>query len=153
MKRSFIPAVLPETRLKPPTPAQIGAVTDVLEHRWSYNALAIQDRLTEAVDLGLASDAQKWAIAGGISTEKVLLLKGRPTEITGHIHAHRHELAPLMDKLARSIGMGTQATKIVGTPVGDSSSTRTLPSQNTKMLAPVSESPPPSPAPSSSPDE
>ena len=153
MKRSFIPAVSPTTHLKPPTPAQIGAVTDVLEHRWSHNALAIQDRLTEAVDLGLASDAQKWAIAGGISTEKVLLLKGRPTEITGHIHAHRHELGPLMDKLARSIGMGTQATKIVGIPVGDASSTRTLPSQNAKVLAPMPASSSPGSAPLSSPDE
>ena len=151
MKRSFIPAILPETRLKPPTPAQIGAVTDVLEHRWSYNALAIQDRLTEAVELGHAADAQKWAISGGISTEKVLLLKGRPTEITGHIHAHRHELAPLMDKLARSIGMGT--TKIVGTPVGNSSSTRTLPSQNVEVPALTPASPSPSSAPSSPPDE
>ena len=86
--------------LKPPTQAQIATVTDGLEYKWSHNALAIQDRLTQAVELGQAADAQKWAIAGGISTEKVLLLKGRPTEITGHFHAHRHELGPLMDRLA-----------------------------------------------------
>ena len=86
--------------LRPPTQSQIATVTDGLEYKWSHNSLAIQDRLTQAVELGNAGDAQKWAIAGGISTEKVLLLKGRPTEITGHLHAHRHELGPLMDRLA-----------------------------------------------------
>ena len=89
--------------LKPPTQAQIATVTDGLEYKWSHNALAIQDRLTQAVELGQAADAQKWAIAGGISTEKVLLLKGRPTEITGHVHAHRHDIGPLMDRLAHAL--------------------------------------------------
>ena len=86
--------------IKPPTPAQIATVTDVLEHKWSSNALSIQDRLTQAIDAGDASSAQRWAISGGISTEKVLLLKGRPTEIIANLHAHRHELGPLMEKLA-----------------------------------------------------
>lgn len=99
--RAYLPSSLPA--LRPPTQAQIATVTDGLEYKWSHNALAIQDRLTQAVELGQAADAQKWAIAGGISTEKVLLLKGRPTEITGHFHAHRHELGPLMDRLAQLV--------------------------------------------------
>lgn len=97
-------AALPAT-LSVPTPAQITAVTDVLEHRWSSNAIMVQDRLTQAIDRDDAASAQKWAIAGGISTEKVLLLKGRPTEIMGHFHAHRHELGPLVGKLARALDM------------------------------------------------
>ena len=93
--------------LRPPTQAQIATVTDGLEYKWSHNALAIQDRLTQAVEYGDASAAQKWAIAGGISTEKVLLMKGRPTELVGHVHAHRHELGDVMDKLARALRPAT----------------------------------------------
>ncbi len=89
--------------LRPPTPAQIATVTDGLEYKWSSNALAIQDRLTQAVECGHAADAQKWAIAGGISTEKVLLLKGRPTELIAHVHAHRHELGSVIEKMARAL--------------------------------------------------
>lgn len=100
--------------LRPPTPAQIATVTEGLEHKWSHNALAIQDRLTQAVEAGDASAAQKWAISGGISTEKVLLMKGRPTEITGHLHAHRHDVSRVLDKLASALrpGMTTSARSV-----------------------------------------
>ena len=101
--RAYVSKVEQLPALRPPTQSQIATVTDGLEYKWSHNALAIQDRLTQAVELGHASDAQKWAIAGGISTEKVLLLKGRPTEITGHMHAHRHEIGPLMDRLVSAL--------------------------------------------------
>ena len=97
----------PSPSLTPPTPAQITHVLDGLEHKWSENALSIQDRLTQAVHSNDAASAQKWAIAGGISTEKVLLMKGRPTEILGHLHAHRHELGPMVGKLAQALGVGT----------------------------------------------
>ena len=110
-----IPSDLPA--LRPPTQAQITAVTDGLEYKWSHNALAIQDRLTQAIELGNASDAQRWAVAGGISTEKVLLLKGRPMEITGHLHAHRHDLGAVMDKLALAARTLPVAS---GTPVSHS---------------------------------
>ena len=75
-------------------------VLGALEDKWSTNALGIQQRLDEAIARDDASASQKWAIAAGISTEKVLLMKGRPTEIIANLHAHRHELSPLMDKLA-----------------------------------------------------
>ncbi len=114
----------PLAGLKPPTPAQIDTVTDGLEYKWSHNALAIQDRLTQAVELGHAADAQKWAIAGGISTEKVLLLKGRPTEITGHLHAHRHELGPLLSRLDSLVRPGASMVVTPALPLHS-------PSQNT----------------------
>jgi hypothetical protein len=71
-----------------------------LEQRWSVNALGVQTRLHEAIERDDAPAAQKWAIAGGISTEKVLLMKGRPTEIVANLHAHRHDMSDVMDKLA-----------------------------------------------------
>ena len=94
--QEFVPA-----KLSSPTVAQIEAVTDVLEHRWSSNALMVQDRLTHAIERDDHNAAAKWALAGGISTDKVLILKGRPTDIVGHVHAVRHEIGPLMDRLAR----------------------------------------------------
>ena len=85
-----------------PTRDEITTVLDGLEHKWSSNALGVQQRFTEAIARDDASSAQRWAVAGGISTEKVLLMKGRPTEIVANLHAHRIDLAPLMDKLAAS---------------------------------------------------
>ncbi len=95
----------PKTRtesiaLVPATRAQVANVLPELEQRWSVNALGVQERLTQAVERDDAQAAQKWAIAGGISTEKVLLMKGRPTEIIANLHAHRHELGDIAAKLA-----------------------------------------------------
>lgn len=90
-------------RLIPPTPAQIETVTDVLEYRWASNAIMVQDRYTQAIERDDHNAASKWALAGAISTDKILVLKGRPTEITGHLHAHRHDIGPLMNKLASAL--------------------------------------------------
>src|SRR3990167_10508961 len=90
-------------RLPAPTPAQITAVTDILEHRWSSNALMVQDRYTQAIERDDHNAASKWALAGAISTDKILVLKGRPTDIIGHVHAHRHDLSAVMDKLATAL--------------------------------------------------
>ncbi len=90
-------------RLPAPTPAQITGVTDVLEHRWASNALMVQDRYTQAIERDDHNAASKWALAGAISTDKILVLKGRPTDIVGHVHAHRHDLGDVMDKLARAV--------------------------------------------------
>ena len=86
--------------LQKATKADTAVVLEGLESRWSMNALDIQQRLSQAIDDGDAANAQRWAVAGGISTEKVLLLKGRPTEIVASLHAHRHELGPLFDRFA-----------------------------------------------------
>ena len=110
--QEFTPA-----KLAPPTVAQIEAVTDVLEHRWSSNALMVQDRLTHAIERDDHNAAAKWALAGGISTDKVLVLKGRPTDIVGHVHAVRHEIGPLMDRLARVLRPVTDVHSLPSTTV------------------------------------
>ena len=104
-------------RLPAPTTAQIGAVTDVLEHRWSSNALLIQDRLTQAIERDDHNAASKWALGGAISTDKILVLQGRPTAIVGHLHAHRHELSQVMDKLAIAL-RPQQSVSIMTQPIG-----------------------------------
>ena len=98
MSRPHLPAKLP-----PPTTAQIANVTDVLEHRWSSNAIMVQDRYTQAIERDDHNAASKWALAGAISTDKILVLKGRPTDIVGHVHAHRHDLGDVMEKLASAL--------------------------------------------------
>ena len=98
MSRPHLPAKLPA-----PTTAQIANVTDVLEHRWSSNAIMVQDRYTQAIERDDHNAASKWALAGAISTDKILVLKGRPTDIVGHVHAHRHDLSQVMDKLASAL--------------------------------------------------
>src|SRR3990167_5067156 len=47
-------------------------------------------------------DGKDLAIRGGIATEKALLAAGQPTEIVANVHAHRHEIGPLMDRLAQA---------------------------------------------------
>ncbi len=63
----------------------------------------VQDRYTQAIERDDHNAASKWALAGAISTDKILVLKGRPTEIVGHMHAHRHDLGAVMDKLSRAL--------------------------------------------------
>ena len=93
------------TALTTPTPAQLGAVMDGLEHTWSENALLVQQRLYHAIERDDHNAASKWALAGAIATDKLLVLKGRPTEIIGHLHAHRHDHGAIMDKLARALNV------------------------------------------------
>ena len=100
MPKPFSPA--PAKALVPVTSAQAAQVLPLLEDKWSVNALGVQQRFAEAVERDDAAAAQKWAIAGGISTEKVLLMKGRPTEIVGNLHLHRHDMSQVMDKLAQA---------------------------------------------------
>jgi len=84
------------------SPAQQKAVLSGLEEKWAHNALAVQERLTQAIDRDDDRAVKNWSVAAGISTEKVLLMKGRPTEIVANVHAHRHELSDVMDKLAKA---------------------------------------------------
>ena len=93
----------PTQRLPAPTPAQIASVTDVLEHRWSSNALMMQDRLTQAIERDDHNAASKWSLGGAIATDKILVLQGRPTAYVGHVHAHRHELGPVFEKIASAL--------------------------------------------------
>lgn len=84
------------------SPAQVKAVLPELDEKWSRNALAIQERLTQAIDRDDAAAAQKWSISAGIASEKTLLMKGRPTEIVANLHAHRHDLSDVMEKMAKA---------------------------------------------------
>ena len=94
-----------------PSPAQLGTVMDGLEHTWSENSLLIQQRLYHAIQRDDHNAASKWALAGAISTDKLLVLKGRPTEIIGHLHAHRHDHGSIMDKLARALNVRDVSVK------------------------------------------
>ena len=102
--------------LTQPTPAQLGTVMDGLEHTWSENSLLIQQRLYHAIQRDDHNAASKWALAGAISTDKLLVLKGRPTEIIGHLHAHRHDHGAIMDKLARALGVGKEPAALPARP-------------------------------------
>ena len=130
-------------RLPAPTTAQIGAVTDVLEHRWSSNALLIQDRLTQAIERDDHNAASKWALGGAISTDKILVLQGRPTAIVGHLHAHRHELSQVMDKLAIAL-RPQQGVSVMTQPIGPvvtqpiSVPCGTLPAPDSAIPSPIS---------------
>lgn len=75
-------------------------VKDLLLTAWSANAELLQTRLHEAATDSEHNAAKSWAIAAGIATEKTLLLAGQPTQLVGHLHAHRHDLSDIIDKLA-----------------------------------------------------
>jgi hypothetical protein len=119
----YAPPALPK-----PTSDEVAGVLGGLEHRWSVNALGVQQRFAEAIDRDDAASAQKWAIAAGISTEKVLLMKGRPTEIVANLHAHRHELSQVMDKLASAARVVSVHQRKGYASVAPSQVTRPLPS-------------------------
>ena len=93
----------PLTPLKAPTQADIAQVTDILENRWSRSAMLVLDRYEQSIWRNDHNAAYKWALAGAINTDKILVLKGRPTDIVGHLHAHRHEMSDVMDKLAGAL--------------------------------------------------
>lgn len=84
------------------SPAQTKAVLSGLDEKWSRNALAIQERLQQAIDRNDHNASRQWAIAGGVATEKTLLVKGYPTEIVANLHAHRHDLSDVMEKMAKA---------------------------------------------------
>ena len=96
-----------------PTPAQLGTVMDGLEHSWSENSLLIQQRLYHAIQRDDHNAVYKYALSAGISTEKLLLIKGRPTEIVGHLHAHRYDHGSIMGKLARALGVDSENRPVV----------------------------------------
>jgi len=102
-KGGHLPVEQPTVRPGPVlyvAPEALSNVLGELEHKWSHNALTAQERLTQAIDRDDALNAERWAKTAGISTEKTLLMKGRPTEIVANLHAHRHEIGDVMDKLA-----------------------------------------------------
>ncbi len=56
-----------------------------------------------------SNEVRDYAIASGIFQDKFQLLLNRPTEITAHLHAHRHEIHDLGKKLAIALEMMDRA--------------------------------------------
>lgn len=75
---------------------------DELVAGWQQSALGVLDEIELRRREGTLTprDWKDLTIAGGVSTEKALLAAGQPTEIVANMHAHRHDVSPLMDKLA-----------------------------------------------------
>ncbi len=86
--------------LPAPTAEKVANVIPELTDKWSRTTLMALHRLEEAIagDDGLG--AKYWATAAGIGTDKIMPLKGMPTQIVSNLHAHRHEIGDVMDKLA-----------------------------------------------------
>ena len=54
-----------------------------------------------------AQDAKNYALTAAISTDKLAMVQGWPTQVIAHLHEHRHQVASVADKLAqvaRTIG-------------------------------------------------
>jgi hypothetical protein len=74
---------------------------------WATNAKSLQQCMVESIGERNNQATKNWAIAAGIATEKTLLLDGQPTQLVAHMHAHRHDLGQIIDKLtsvARQLG-------------------------------------------------
>ena len=73
---------------------------------WQQQAFAALDEMELRQREGTLTprDGKDLAIKGGICTEKALLAAGQPTEVIGHLHAHRAEIGPLMDRLVSALG-------------------------------------------------
>ena len=57
-----------------------------------------------------AQDAKNYALTAAISTDKLAMVQGWPTQVIAHLHEHRHALSDVAGKLAevaRRVGMDT----------------------------------------------
>ncbi len=112
----------PVLNLSKPRDKRVLAVIDRdgLVAAWQQQAFAALDEMELRQREGTLTprDAKDLAIKGGICTEKALLAAGQPTEVIGHVHAYRHELGPLIQRLANALGApGPQALGHVLAPV------------------------------------
>lgn len=91
---------------------------DGLTAAWQQRAFAALDEMELRQREGTLTprDSKDLAIAGGICTEKALLAAGQPTEIVANLHAHRHELGPLMDRLAQVMRVSPMVRPAVNLP-------------------------------------
>ena len=145
--------------LQPVSGETVANILPVLEERWSKAAIQCHQRALEAAETGNYNAANRWIWCAGVATDKVNALKGRPAEIIGHVHAHRHELMPLMDKLSTALRGADERVASVGRLVsqhlvGPKSITVIEARAAQKLSVSASPtSPSPSSAPSSPPDE
>jgi hypothetical protein len=82
------------------TPAQRGNIIDELDQRWCAHALNNLQRAEEATAAGKSFDARNFTWAAGVSTDKVFAIREIPTDTVRHLHAHRVDMGPMLDKLA-----------------------------------------------------
>ena len=71
-----------------------------------YRARAERGELT-------AQDAKNYALTAAISTDKLAMVQGWPTQVIAHLHEHRHQVAGVADKLAsvaRALASGKNET-------------------------------------------
>ena len=47
-----------------------------------------------------AQDAKNYALTAAISTDKLAMVQGWPTQVIAHLHEHRHQVGAVADKLA-----------------------------------------------------
>ena len=92
---------------------------DHLLGAWQWTFLSAYDQVTELADVATptlkerrdkAAIQRDLAVTMGISTERVLLLTGQPTQLVGHLHEVRISLPQLAARLA------DVSRAIVGTP-------------------------------------
>ena len=72
---------------------------------WQQSALGALDEIELRRREGTLTpqDWKNLSVAGAVSTEKTFLAAGQPTEIVANLHAHRHDLGPLMDRLQATL--------------------------------------------------
>ena len=64
-----------------------------------------------------AQDAKNYALTAAISTDKLAMVQGWPTQVIAHLHEHRHQVASVADKLAsvaRALGQSDTGTVDAG---------------------------------------
>ena len=72
-----------------------------IENVWRDRFFHFQQRAHEATEQGDHNAAQRWTWCSGVSNDKLVALKDRPTNgVVTHLHLHRHELGPALDRLA-----------------------------------------------------
>lgn len=72
-----------------------------VETVWRDRLFQFHQRSREALERGDHNAAQRWTWCAGVATDKLTNLKDRPTAgVVTHLHLHRHELSPALDRLA-----------------------------------------------------
>ena len=72
-----------------------------VENVWRDRLFQFHQRSKEALERGDHNAAQRWTWCAGVATDKLTGLKDRPTNgVVTHLHLHRHEIGPALDRLA-----------------------------------------------------
>jgi len=91
---------------------------------WSqeYRSWVVDELLPQAKGHLLASlpAAKAWELNNILGThiDKLLVLEGRPTDIHAHLHAHRHEILDVGERLAQALEIKRRALGMGGANTG-----------------------------------